>query len=65
MKTTSYLYGLNNKPLDIPQDVINNRIKLLNDNLNKILKHNYLERDTKRMNDVLKAIEFWNSINYK
>ena len=62
MKTTSYLYG-DNKPMDIPEEVIQNRIALLNKELDIELAKHYSIRDTRRTNDLVKAILFWENIN--
>jgi len=59
---TKYLYG-EVMPEPIKDEIINNRINLLNNNLSELLKVHYTVRDDQRINDILKAINFWKSIN--
>jgi len=63
MKDNSYLYGDGVKVPDIPKETIEERIKLLNDNLAKQLAVEWHERDGVRCNAITKAIKFWESIN--
>ncbi len=65
MKDNSWLYGENVSPPDIPQDVVDKRLELLKTNLAKLLDHSYHVRDNARVSSVLKAIDFWESINKK
>lgn len=62
MKSNFYLYCTNNVP-DIPQDIIDKRIELLEIHLAKLLTENWLTRDGERVNAVCRAIEFWKNIN--
>jgi hypothetical protein len=62
MKTTSYLYG-DNKPMNIPDEVIQNRIALLDKELSAELARHYSVRNVKRTNDLVKAKLFWENIN--
>jgi len=59
---TKYLYG-GVTPEPIKDEIINNRVNLLNNNLSELLKVHYTVRDDQRINDVLKAINFWKLIN--
>lgn len=56
---TEYLYGVDVIVPDIPKNVIDERVVLLNSNLTKLLSVGYLKRDQVRVNAVLKAINFW------
>lgn len=64
MKTNSYLYG-EEKPLEIPGEVIQDRLDKLETMLSKLLEVNLLQRDDARINTILKAINFWATINEK
>jgi len=57
-----YLYGTEEVP-KIPQEIIDGRLDILNNNLRKLLNDSYLERDRVRVNKILKAIEFWKKLN--
>jgi len=59
---TKYLYG-EVTPEPIKDEIINNRVNLLNNNLSELLKVHYTVRDEQRISAVLKAINFWKSIN--
>jgi len=61
-KSNEYLYGVGVVVPDIPEDVIKTRIRLLNNNLEEILKEGYLERDRAHMNDIIKALSYWANI---
>ena len=58
MDKTKWLYG-EYEPEPIPADIIVRRIEALDDNLSDLLKVNYQDRDTARVNDILKAKVFW------
>jgi hypothetical protein len=58
---TMYLYGTEDVP-EIPQEVIDERITLLEINLARLLDHSFYTRDAARANAVLKAIKFWQNI---
>jgi hypothetical protein len=60
--TNEYLYATSDVP-QIPQEVIDERIRLLNENLERLLEVHWLRRDSARVNAVLKAINFWETIN--
>jgi hypothetical protein len=62
MKSTEYLYGTKNV-IEVPQSIIDERIRLLNENLRVLLDVHYFGRDTQRIGDVMRAIEWWNKIN--
>ena len=63
--TNEYLYGEDIEVPNIPEDIINRRIKLLNRHLKRLLDVSYRERDLKRVSDILKAIKYWETINLK
>jgi hypothetical protein len=67
MKSSEYLYGIERLPSNaqIPKEVIDERIKLLNENLTEILASDWSTRDFNRVNDIAKAIIFWRTINDK
>ena len=46
----------------LDEDTIFARIDLLSDNLSKLLEHSYHTRDMKRVNDVLKAVDFYQNL---
>ena len=62
MKSTEYLYGTKDVIM-VPKSIIQERIRLLNENLRVLLDVHYFERDTQRISDVMKAIRFWEKIN--
>ncbi len=63
--TNAYLYGEEVEVPEIPQEIIMRRIELLKDNLAELLDHSYYTRDGARVEKVLKAIRFWETINNK
>ncbi len=63
--TNEYLYGEEVEVPEIPQEIIMRRIELLKDNLAELLDHSYYTRDGARVEKVLKAIRFWETINNK
>ena len=63
MRDNSYLYGKGVDVPEIPQEVIDERIKLLNENLAKLLAVAWYKRDGARCNAIYKAIQFWTKIN--
>jgi hypothetical protein len=58
---TMYLYGIEDVP-EIPQDIIDRRIAVLEANLSKVLDHSFYTRDGRRANAILKAIKFWTQL---
>ena len=60
--SNAYLYGDEVEVPDIPADVIARRLAALSDNLEELLNHSYYDRDQTRVNAVLKAITFWETI---
>ncbi len=64
MKDTKYLYGDVEVPI-IPQEIIDERVKLLSEHLEKLLNHSFHIRDTQRCTDIFKAIAFWEKLNEK
>ena len=66
MKDYTYLYGdYKDDIVEIPQEVIQNRISLLDLHLSELLEVHYSERDTTRIKAVCDAIDFWKNINSK
>ena len=66
MKTYEYLYGdYKNAVMEVPNHVIDNRVRLLNRHLKDLSNIHYAERDTTRIKDVCDAINFWKNINNK
>jgi len=63
MKSNEYLYGEDVEVPSIPEDVVMRRLEALKEHLAELLDHSYYTRDTKRVGSVLKAIDFWSSIN--
>ena len=61
--TNEYLYGKDIDVPEIPEDIIMRRIELLKDHLEELLDHSYHTRDGERVNAILKAIKFWETIN--
>jgi hypothetical protein len=63
MIDNSYLYGEGVKVPEIPKEVIEERIRLLNENLATLLAVEWHKRDGARCNAIYKAINFWRNIN--
>ena len=63
MLTNEYLYGKDVEVPEIPMHIIVRRIEALEDNLGVVMEVPYLTRDTKRQNDILKAIKWWRDIH--
>ena len=57
-----YLFDTEDVP-EFPAEIINQRLELLTENLARLLDHSYNIRDVKRMNAVLKAIDWHEGIN--
>jgi len=64
MLNNMYLYNTQLIP-EIPQDVIDGRLRLLDEHLSILLDVEMMKRDDKRVAAVLKAVSFWGSINSK
>ncbi len=64
MLNNLYLYNTQLIP-EIPQDVIDGRLRLLDEHLTILLDVEMMKRDDKRVAAVLKAVSFWSSINSK
>lgn len=64
-KSNEYLYGEDIEVPELPQEFVMRRVELLNEHLTELLEVHYDSRDGKRCNDVMKAIDFWSSINDK
>ncbi len=62
MISNKYLYG-DADVSNIPQDIIDERVTALNVESKKLLDQHYLERDSERLNTILRAIDFWQGIN--
>ncbi len=63
MKTSSYLYGEDAEIPDIPAEIIVRRVEILNEQLEEELDKHYFVRDNSRVNNIAKAIIFWETIN--
>lgn len=63
--SNDYLYGENIEVPEIDNYVIARRIELLKEHLEDLIEVYYMDRDTERIRAVLKAIDFWSSINNK
>ncbi len=63
MKSNSYLYGEDAEIPEIPAEVIVRRIEILNEQLEEELDKHYSVRDNARVNNIAKAIVFWETIN--
>lgn len=61
-KSNMYLYGTNDV-IQIPQEVIDERLKLLRENLKSNLEVDWHIRDGVKCNTIIKAIKFWEGIN--
>jgi hypothetical protein len=64
MKNTKYLYG-DDIPPAIPQHIIDKRIEILTNRLEKALNHSFYNRDQQLVKDLFDAIKFWENINEK
>jgi len=62
MTKTEYLYGTYDVP-KVPKELIEQRLSILDDTLEKLLSVHYISRDSYRINAILKAINFWKTIN--
>ena len=66
MRDYEYLYGIYGDDIDpIPQNVIMRRVEALEMHLSDLLEVHYENRDTERIREVTKAIEFWEKINLR
>lgn len=59
MKTDDYLYGCNRKPLKSIVEIADDRITSAKEVLDSLLTEPIETRDFQRINDILKAIEFY------
>jgi len=55
---TEYLYG-SYSPEPIPKEIAKKRIEALDKHIAELIEVDFWKRDCKRLNDVLKAKEFW------
>lgn len=62
MKQTKELYGTDDVML-VDQDIIDDRLSKLRANKEKLLAVDYMHRDDKLINDIIKAECFWENIN--
>ena len=61
---SEYLYGKDYATVPtIPQDIVDTRIKLLNNQLAIELTVHYTTRDTQRIAHIQKAIKFWSTLD--
>ncbi len=66
MQSNQFLYGVDVDVDEIPAEVILSRVTPLRDHLVELNKIPFAERtydDIKQINEVAKAIRFWNDIN--
>jgi hypothetical protein len=61
-KTNSWLYGEGVDVRPIPEEIANQRIKLLQEHLEVLVETAYTDRDNIRVNDVIKAIKYWQKL---
>jgi hypothetical protein len=61
-KTNSWLYGEGIDVEPIPEEIANQRIKLLQEHLEVLVETEYTDRDNIRVNDVIKAIKYWKKL---
>lgn len=61
MKNNKWLYGEDTPP-PIPSDVISKRVAILKQHLKELLAVVYHKRNMAQVNDVLKAIDFWQKL---
>ena len=64
MKTNKYLYNTDDVP-QVPEEIIMRRVELITDLIEELLEVHYLERDTVRINDLVRAKQFWLELNNK
>lgn len=62
MNKQEYLYGKDVSVPKIPEEVANERLRLLDKNLHDLLDVGYLKRDNLRVNAVMKAMKFWKGL---
>jgi len=62
MKLNSRLYGTHEVP-KIPQSIIDSRIAILKKEIKKENKAHFLYRDLARIDEMVRAINFWSNIN--
>ena len=65
MKDDSYLYGENVEVMPIPDEVINSRVRDLKSHRDYLIKDGMMKADSVRLNRVIEAIKFWETINKK
>lgn len=61
-KSNEWLYGKDVEVKPIPEDVANERIEQLRSHLDVLLETAYTDRDNLRVNDVMKAIKYWEKL---
>jgi len=65
MKNNERLYGEGIEVPEIPEEIIMRRVELLNDHLSELISIDYMDRETRRIDEVLNAVNFWLKINKK
>ena len=63
MKSNSRLFGEDVEVPEFDELILIRRIELLKDNLAELLEVHYMERDTKRVREICKAIHWHQQIN--
>ena len=61
-RKNEWLYGEGVEVKPIPEDVANERIEQLRLHLDVLLETAYTDRDNLRINDVMKAIKYWQKL---
>jgi len=62
MTKNKLLYGVEDVP-NVPQGIIDKRVKMLNDNLTALLAVPNDIRDSERIYKIVGAMKFWTDIN--
>jgi len=63
VKTNEYLYGSGVIVPEIPTEVIEGRIKLLDTQLRELQAVHYLLRNRTRVREIIEAMNFWRNID--
>ena len=61
MKTNFYLYNQDDVP-EVPKEICNARIELLQSHLAELLSVHYMQQDNQRINAVQQAQKFWRAL---
>ena len=58
MLSNEYLYSTEDVPR-VPEEICDERLKLLETHMRKLLDVHFMEQDNQKMNSILKAQKFW------